>query len=266
MEPYSLRFYRLLLRLYPEQFREQYGPEMVLFFRLSLQEAVEKDRTFSFWLSTLWEAVVSSVRIRMTEGWGAAGVKLSALAGVGLALVLTVNLLFAMSCSSGCVPFYPNPIWRAWGLLETLLTAWILFGIYLAGPKGWLEKIGLVALCVVACGSATILLFGPAFYSGDQIPSLPAFLLPMSTVVLWAGIVLSLALALGRLHMGGEQTLMGWILLTHVGLTFGLRAANSAWGFSQSLTVLSLALGVGFTLLLTVALWRSTYPRTPQTA
>ena len=60
------RFYRLLLRAYPPDFRAVYGREMVLLFRDQCRES--DVRTFGFWAAVIWDLARSAPALR-AEAW-----------------------------------------------------------------------------------------------------------------------------------------------------------------------------------------------------
>src|SRR6266436_4182136 len=60
------RFYRLLLRAYPPEFRAEYGGEMVLLFRDQCRES--DVRTVGFWARVLWDVARSAPALRV-EAW-----------------------------------------------------------------------------------------------------------------------------------------------------------------------------------------------------
>jgi len=60
------RFYRLLLRAYPPDFRAQYGGEMVVLFRDQCRES--DVRTLGFWAAVVWDIARSAPALRM-EAW-----------------------------------------------------------------------------------------------------------------------------------------------------------------------------------------------------
>jgi len=56
------RFYRLLLRAYPPDFRAEYGREMVLVFRDQCRDG--DVRTLGFWVRVVWDVVCSAPALR----------------------------------------------------------------------------------------------------------------------------------------------------------------------------------------------------------
>ncbi len=64
------RLYRLLLRLYPADFRSEYGREMTLLFR---DEYRTRDTTaIAFWVSMVWDAAHSAISM-WVDVWLARG-------------------------------------------------------------------------------------------------------------------------------------------------------------------------------------------------
>jgi hypothetical protein len=57
------RLYRVLLRVYPEEFRAEYWREMALLFRDTYREHAGAET--SFWLSIIWDVVRSAPALRM---------------------------------------------------------------------------------------------------------------------------------------------------------------------------------------------------------
>jgi MFS family permease len=90
MRDFSTRVYRLLLRLYPVEFRREYGDQMVLAFRDRLRDSGRRSllATFAFWASALVD-LLSSAWAEQREAnpaqqTGVFGVALSTLAGLTL--------------------------------------------------------------------------------------------------------------------------------------------------------------------------------------
>lgn len=69
---FAVRFYRLLLWLYPPHFRKDYGSAMTLLFRDCLRDARNAggQEVLRLWLSTLFDTVVSAPRAHIEE-WSA---------------------------------------------------------------------------------------------------------------------------------------------------------------------------------------------------
>ena len=62
------RIYRLLLRVYPQEFRAEYGREMVLVFRDQCRDG--DVRTLGFWARVFWDVARSAPALRV-EAWRA---------------------------------------------------------------------------------------------------------------------------------------------------------------------------------------------------
>ena len=139
MEPSSLRFYRLLLRLYPRNFREQYGPEMVQFFRLSLQEAAAENRLLGFWLATLWDVFSSS----LLQHWRGANWTRVGAAGASLAVLLMFIPLMGKWLCNGSLVCLTRTQATSIYVFETPLVLLILLGVYALSRRGWLERTAL---------------------------------------------------------------------------------------------------------------------------
>ena len=60
-------FFRILLRLYPRQFRHRYGQEQLDFFRhewTATASAVGRGGALLFWSKTVWDALGAALRLR----------------------------------------------------------------------------------------------------------------------------------------------------------------------------------------------------------
>ena len=60
-------FYKLLLRVYPKDFRLEFETEMLQVFRIQLERAQLEKRVFSFWFCTFKDTFVSAVRERIQK-------------------------------------------------------------------------------------------------------------------------------------------------------------------------------------------------------
>jgi hypothetical protein len=65
---FAERVYKALLGLYPKNFRERYGLEMLQTFRDSHRQARLEGKAFAFWLGTLTDAISSAIREHAREG------------------------------------------------------------------------------------------------------------------------------------------------------------------------------------------------------
>jgi hypothetical protein len=60
------RIYRLLLNLYPREFRDQYGEEMTRVFQ---ENFASEGSSFGFWARVIWDVISSAGRERISGGW-----------------------------------------------------------------------------------------------------------------------------------------------------------------------------------------------------
>jgi hypothetical protein len=97
----SERVYRVLLVVYPKEFRDAYGPQMVQVFRDSCREASWKGRVrvVRLWLRTILDLGTTAFveRMRATSRSGGGEVGVDKMAGVGFALLLAPLLFVAAS-------------------------------------------------------------------------------------------------------------------------------------------------------------------------
>ena len=167
MEPSSVRFYRLLLRLYPRNFQEQYGPEMLQFFRLSLQEAAAENRLVGFWLATLWDVFSSSLTQHFK---GITWAKIGSITAA-LALLLMLEPLIVSEFCQGS-PICTEPRTLAAALAQIPINLLILLGVFAVSRKGWLER-SAVGLQIIYLGAVVIYwIFVPDFKVGVNINTL----------------------------------------------------------------------------------------------
>jgi hypothetical protein len=79
------KIYRALLKLYPREFRQEYGQEMIRVFQESLRS---EGSSFGFWLRTFWDVLSSVFKVQLdTTGGGfmrTGLVKFGAVCGVAL--------------------------------------------------------------------------------------------------------------------------------------------------------------------------------------
>jgi hypothetical protein len=61
----EIRTYRTLLKLYPREFREHYGKEMIQVFQESVQQ---EGSSFGFWTRTIYDAISSAGREHISGG------------------------------------------------------------------------------------------------------------------------------------------------------------------------------------------------------
>jgi hypothetical protein len=79
------RIYQALLKLYPQDFRQQYGEEMTRVFQESLQT---EGSSFGFWARTFWDVISSAFKVQVSTRQGefmrTALVKFGAVCGVAV--------------------------------------------------------------------------------------------------------------------------------------------------------------------------------------
>jgi hypothetical protein len=86
------RFYRLLLRAYPPDFRAEYGPEMVLLFRDQCRDG--DLRTLGFWAAVIWDVARSAPALRV-EAWRARGMENTRTVEVTMKIAAMLTVLLA---------------------------------------------------------------------------------------------------------------------------------------------------------------------------
>jgi hypothetical protein len=95
------RVYRALLVVYPKEFRDAYGPQMVQVFRDSCREETRKARVVRLWLRTILDlgttAFVERTRATRRSDGGEVGVNDYKLASIGFAFLLAPLLFVAAS-------------------------------------------------------------------------------------------------------------------------------------------------------------------------
>jgi hypothetical protein len=83
------RIYQVLLKLYPREFRQEYGQEMTRVFQESLEQ---EGSSFGFWARTFWDAFSSASREHFLGGRIPLLTKFAGLTSVLLGVWLAVNL------------------------------------------------------------------------------------------------------------------------------------------------------------------------------
>src|SRR4029453_10952748 len=58
-----MRFYRVLLHLYPASFRAEYGEEMAAIFRHRLRDADGPFARLALWTSAAWETIMNALAV-----------------------------------------------------------------------------------------------------------------------------------------------------------------------------------------------------------
>jgi hypothetical protein len=90
------RIYKILLNLYPKDFRREYGEEMTQIFQESLRN---EGSSFGFWARTFWDVISSASRERISGGWNMQNnlVKFGGVAAVIHGLVLPFLAILIMT-------------------------------------------------------------------------------------------------------------------------------------------------------------------------
>lgn len=83
------RIYRLLLRVYPPDFRARYGSEMALLFRDQCREG--DVRSLRFWAAVIWDVARSAPALRAEAWQGRVIMRLTAMLTVLLGAYVTVS-------------------------------------------------------------------------------------------------------------------------------------------------------------------------------
>lgn len=86
------RFYRLLLRAYPPDFRAKYGREMALLFRDQCREG--EVRSLRFWAAVIWDVARSAPALR-AEAWRAGANQRTRTLEVIMRLIAMLTVLLA---------------------------------------------------------------------------------------------------------------------------------------------------------------------------
>jgi hypothetical protein len=60
------KIYRALLKLYPREFRQEYGQEMIRVFQESLRS---EGSSFGFWIRVIWDVISSASHEQILGGW-----------------------------------------------------------------------------------------------------------------------------------------------------------------------------------------------------
>jgi len=129
------RVYRLLLRVYPSDFRSEYGREMTLLFR---DEYRMRDATaLAFWASMVWDAAHSAMSM-WVDVWLARGKEYTRTFEVIMKLAGTLAVLFG-----------------AFGALNALAEA-------MAAMRGTLEGAPLLAIVLGVAAAALLITAGTA--------------------------------------------------------------------------------------------------------
>ena len=86
------RIYRLLLCVYPQAFRAEYGREMVLVFRDQCRDG--DVRTLGFWARVFWDVARSAPALRV-EAWRARGMENTRTVEVTMKIAAMLTVLLA---------------------------------------------------------------------------------------------------------------------------------------------------------------------------
>jgi hypothetical protein len=136
------RVYRLLLRVYPRDFRTEYGREMTLLFR---DEYRTREATaLSFWASMVWDAAHSAMS-EWVDVWLARGKEYTRTFEVIMKLAGTLAVLFgvygALSALAEGMPGTRGTLGGAY-LLAILLSGAAGALLITAGVALWRSKLG----------------------------------------------------------------------------------------------------------------------------
>ena len=173
------RIYRALLKLYPRDFRNQYGAEMTRDFRENLEH---EGSSGGFWIRTIWDVISSAGRERLLGGRNMRNVmvKLGGIAAVihGLVLpFLAIGLLTQKLDSAkpiNAIDLFMNFIFVG-GLLPLIVVASLL---HLSQPRSRAEYIGCFLAFVASLQftiSNQLLIQNPSLISGSWFE--PIFLI-----------------------------------------------------------------------------------------
>lgn len=190
----SLRAFRYLLRLYPPQFRSDYGDEMLYVFRHVVRDEYTQGGAPSLtalWLRTVPDLVVSAADAHIQEGGMTLRlhlIRVSALSGFASGALLIAYSLIANLRSPGIVngPHRDLDDMEGWFPLGLLLFAVCLLGVYARLSRHWPARAKLTCWLALA-GAALPWLWGLFRY--DFLVFLMGYFL-MSGGVLLTGVLM----------------------------------------------------------------------------
>jgi hypothetical protein len=136
------RIYQALLKLYPRDYRQEYGEEMTRVFQESLRS---QGSSFGFWIRTFWDVISSTFNVRMNTKQG--GLMRTALVRFGAVCGVAVGVYYAWIGITS--PLSTTPSW----IESSIVTAcfnFLLLGYVLlrnAFPHA-LEIVGYAALLI----------------------------------------------------------------------------------------------------------------------
>ncbi|MBI5878221.1 MAG: hypothetical protein HZB53_11270 [Chloroflexi bacterium] len=205
----SLRVFRQLLRLYPSQFRSDYGDEMLHVFRHVVSDEYTQGGARSLtalWLRTVPDLVVNAADEHIQEGGVTMRsnlIRVFALAGLASGALLIAYSLIANMRSPGIVngphrDLDDIGIWFIWGLL---LFAASMLGVFLHLSRWW--SLPTRVMCLLA-------VFGPVLSMLSGLLS-DYFLVFIAGYLLMVGGLLFTGVLL--LRQQGMQ-MFGWLLLS----------------------------------------------------
>jgi hypothetical protein len=98
------RIYQALLKLYPRDFRQEYGQEMTRVFQESLQS---EGSSFGFWIRTFWDVISSTFTVQLDTTRG--GLMRTALVKFGAVCGVALGFYFAWIGMTS--PLFTTPSW-----------------------------------------------------------------------------------------------------------------------------------------------------------
>jgi hypothetical protein len=185
------RFYKILLKLYPREFRDRYGEEMTRVFQESLNS---QSSSFGFWVRTFWDVISSAGRERILGGrdMNNALVKIGGIAALiyGLVPILLIPFLQTQA-----------PVMYGFNLIYNSLISFLFnaapLGLAISGAFAYssqahtrVERFGFL-LCMVCVASLLIQSFALNF---------PEFI--ATSVYQWVYMLIRFGLPVGLALMG----------------------------------------------------------------
>jgi hypothetical protein len=214
------RIYKILLNLYPREFRNQYGEEMTRVFQESLRS---QGPGFGFWARAFWDVISSAGRERISGGWNMRNVlmKFGGIAAVihGLvlplvAIVLTTQMWEPAKPIDG-VMLFTNLLFN--GLLLPFIVVAGFF--HLSQPRSRMEYLG----CFLAVTTPLFLTIG------NQLLIQRASLIPAS----WIGWMV----LIGQFGLPVGLTIMGLARIRQTGLRDLTSASKILFGLAVVLFI-----------------------------
>ena len=143
---FAERVYQALLGLYPKDFRQRYGLEMIQTFRDSHRQARLEHKTFTFWFATITDVFLSAIREHAQESSS-----MSPIVRIG-AVCFVVGGLFDMYRSSQLIWGNLNAFdaGSVAGMLAFIIGVFGIAGLQAArtSPLNQLEKLGFAVVWI----------------------------------------------------------------------------------------------------------------------